>query len=146
MASVKTIKKAEPKESVVAVATDNVPEGEPKENADGSVTAYDENNNPVDTVSEEAVKAAEESVTEVVVDTTSPMEQLGSDAERVRSVEVSNSVNAHRKPMENVKVRLRADHSCCIAGEYYDFKAGKVYIVPRNVKKILGRADLLIPV
>lgn len=144
MANVKAIKKAEPKESVVAVATGNVPDGEPKENMDGSVTAYDDNNNPVGAVSKETVKATEESVTEVIVDTASPMEQLA-DAP-VRTVEVSKVVDVHRKPMENVKVRLRYDHSCCVAGEYYDFKAGKVYIVPRNVKKILSRADLLIPV
>lgn len=55
------------------------------------------------------------------------------------------TVDTKRKPKENVKIRLRVDHSCTIAMERYDFKEGKVYNVPANVKKILNRAGLLAP-
>lgn len=131
-------------DGVVAVATDNVPEGEPSENEDGSVTAYDENNEPVGTVSAEEVQKAEESVVAVEVDTKSPTEQLNENSPKV-DVDLSAKVDEHKKPEERVKIRLRVDHSCCIAMEYYDFKAGKVYTVPKNVKKILNRAGLLSP-
>lgn len=135
----------ETEEGVTAVATDNVPEGEPKENEDGSVTAYDEDGNAVGTVSAEDVKKAEEGVTGVQVDTTSPMEQLKNETAPKITVS-TEKVDTRRKPTENVKIRLRVDHSCNIAMEQYDFKAGKVYTVPKNVKKILNRAGLLSPV
>lgn len=135
----------ETEEGVTAVATDNVPEGEPKENEDGSVTAYDEDGNVVGTVSAEDVKKAEENVTDVQVDTTSPMEQLKNETAPKITVS-TEKVDTRRKPTENVKIRLRVDHSCNIAMEQYDFKAGKVYTVPKNVKKILNRAGLLSPV
>lgn len=132
-------------EGVTAVATDNVPEGEPKENADGSVTAYDGDGNPIDTVSAEEVKKAEENVTGVEVDSTSPLEQLKNETAPKVTVN-TDKIDVRRKPTENVKIRLRVDHSCCIAMEQYDFKAGKVYTVPKNVKKILNRAGLLSPI
>lgn len=144
-------------EEVVAVATDNVPDGEPKENEDGSVTVYDEYNQPVGTLSAEEVKAAEESVTAVEIDgeqinlDEAPTEQENSLLEKVvkgetPKVEVDQSAfDEARKPKENVKIRLRTDHSCNIGTERYDFKAGKVYTVPKNVKRILNRAGLLSP-
>ena len=45
----------------------------------------------------------------------------------------------------NVKVRCRYDHSCTVAGVKYSFKKGVVQTVPLNVKKVLERADLLLP-
>lgn len=132
-------------EGVTAVATDNVPEGELKEDEDGSVTAYDGDGNPVGTVSAEEVKKAEENVTGVEVDSTSPMEQLKNETAPKVTVN-TDKIDVRRKPTENVKIRLRVDHSCCIAMEQYDFKAGKVYTVPKNVKKILNRAGLLSPI
>lgn len=129
----------------VAVATDNVPDGEPKENEDGSITVYDENNEPVGTATAEEVREAEEAVTGVEIDTTSPLEQLKSeDAPKVEVSEPTVS-DTGVKPKENVKIRLRVDHSCCIAMERYDFKAGRTYNVPKNVKRILNRAGVLSP-
>ena len=49
-------------------------------------------------------------------------------------------------PIEkNVKVRLKAEHSCAIGGVRYNFEKGKQYNVPTNVKTILMQADLLMP-
>lgn len=132
-------------EGTTAVATDNVPEGEPKENPDGSVTTYDEDNNPVGTASAEEVKKAEESVSGITVDHTPPTKQLNEDAPKVE-VNTSSAPDTSKKPEERVRIRLRVDHNCCIAMEFYEFKAGKVYHVPKNVKRILNRAGLLAPV
>ena len=49
-------------------------------------------------------------------------------------------------PIEkNVKIRLRAKHSCSIGGVAYHFEKGKQYNVPASVKSILMQADLLMP-
>lgn len=129
-------------EGTVAVATDNVPEEESMENEDGSVTAYDENGEAVGTVSTEDVEKIEQSVTEVVVE--SPVESVVVE-KTSPSVVVQGRPDEKARPKENVKIRLRKDHSCSIGGEMYDFKAGKVYTVPKNVKKILNRAGFLSP-
>lgn len=46
---------------------------------------------------------------------------------------------------KNVKIRLRAKHSCNIGGVPYHFEKGKQYNVPQSVKSILMQADLLMP-
>ena len=48
-------------------------------------------------------------------------------------------------PDRLLKVRLKADHSCCIGGEFYHFLKDRCYNVPTNVKRILSQADLLKP-
>ena len=130
-------------DSVVAVATDNVPEGEPTENEDGSVN---ENNEKVETMSADEVKKAEESVSDIQIDPVTPTEQANNEHAPKVNVEVApTGVDEKRKPEERVKIRLRVDHNCCIAMEFYEFKANKVYTVPKNVKRILNRAGLLAP-
>ena len=49
------------------------------------------------------------------------------------------------KPVTMVRVMLNKDHRCSIGGEWYTFKKGKQYNVPENVKTILKRANLLLP-
>ena len=133
-------------DSVVAVATDNVPEGEPTENEDGSVNVYNENNEKVGTMSAEEVKKAEENVSDIQIDPVTPTEQANNEHAPKVNVEVApTGVDEKRKPEERVKIRLRVDHNCCIAMEFYEFKANKVYTVPKNVKRILNRAGLLAP-
>ena len=133
-------------DSVVAVATDNVPEGEPTENEDGSVNVYNEDNEKVGTMSAEEVKKAEESVSDIQIDPVTPTEQANNEHAPKVNVEVApTGVDEKRKPEERVKIRLRVDHNCCIAMEFYEFKANKVYTVPKNVKRILNRAGLLAP-
>lgn len=46
---------------------------------------------------------------------------------------------------KNVKVCLKANHSCTIGGVRYHFEKGKQYNVPEGVKTILRQADLLMP-
>ena len=133
-------------ENVVAVATDNVPEGEPTENEDGSVNVYNENNEKVGTMSADEVKKAEENVSDIQIDPVTPTEQANNEHAPKVNVEVApTGVDEKRKPEERVKIRLRVDHNCCIAMEFYEFKANKVYTVPKNVKRILNRAGLLAP-
>ena len=133
-------------DSVVAVATDNVPEGEPTENEDGSVNVYNENNEKVGTMSADDIKKAEESVSDIQIDPVTPTEQANNEYAPKVNVEVSpTGVDEKKKPEERVKIRLRVDHNCCIAMEFYEFKANKVYTVPKNVKRILNRAGLLAP-
>lgn len=57
----------------------------------------------------------------------------------------SAEVKDCNRPNSGVKIRMRVDHSCTIAMERYDLKAGKTYIVPANVKRILNNAGLLSP-
>ena len=133
-------------DSVVAVATDNVPEGEPTENEDGSVNVYNEDNEKVGTMSAEEVKKAEENVSDIQIDPVTPTEQANNEHAPKVDVEVApTGVDEKKKPEERVKIRLRVDHNCCIAMEFYEFKANKVYTVPKNVKRILNRAGLLAP-
>ena len=133
-------------DSVVAVATDNVPEGEPTENEDGSVNVYNEDNEKVGTMSAEEAKKAEEKVSDIQIDPVTPTEQANNEHSPNVNVEVApTGVDEKRKPEERVKIRLRVDHNCCIAMEFYEFKANKVYTVPKNVKRILNRAGLLAP-
>lgn len=135
--------------AVVAEATDNVPEGEPTENEDGE---------KVGTMSAEDVEKVEEAVSadsvdttpKVEVDVTSPsqqLQQMASDetAPKVNVTVSADSVDTFKMPKQNVKIRLRSNHSCTIGKESYEFKAGKVYTVPKNVKKVLNRAGLLSP-
>ena len=45
----------------------------------------------------------------------------------------------------NVKIRMRVDHRCNIAGVLYDLKKDKTYTVTPNVKGILNKAGYLSP-
>lgn len=90
---------------------------------------------PVESVPavEDVSEAEVDSVTVVEPESeTAPPEVVFSDVE---------STPASR----NVKIRLKKDHSCVIGGERYNFEGGKQISVPENVKAILMRADLLLP-
>ena len=144
----KVVNSAEQKaeEKVTPTEQDSVPEGEPTENEDGSVNVYNENNEKVGTMSADEVKKAEESVSDIQIDPVTPTEQANNEHAPKVNVEVApTGVDEKRKPEERVKIRLRVDHNCCIAMEFYEFKANKVYTVPKNVKRILNRAGLLAP-
>ena len=102
-------------------------------------------------VEETAVEATETQSVETEVET--PVEETTPEVEVETPVEdtpleVDTSVadvDASNKPTENVKIRMRVDHKCVIAMERYDLKAGKTYVVPKNVKNILNRAGYLAP-
>lgn len=48
-------------------------------------------------------------------------------------------------PQKFVKIKLNRDLYTYIGDKYYDFKVGKTYKVPQNVKRILGKAGMLKP-
>lgn len=100
-------------------------------------TEVDNVETTIDTAEVEVEKTEEIEVPEVEVET--PV------AEDVVVDSKSAQVNTNNKPNGNVKIRMRVDHKCCIAMERYDFKAGKTYVVPENVKRILNKAGLLAP-
>lgn len=86
----------------------------------------------------EVEETPEVEVPEVEVETPVETEDIDVDTENAK-VDTSN------KPNGKVKIRMRVDHKCCIAMERYDLKAGKTYVVPENVKRILNKAGLLAP-
>lgn len=79
-------------------------------------------------------------------DTTEEEKPEKAPAEKKPEVQVdTTTIKEQNKPMENVKIRMAVDHSCVIAMERYELKAGKTYNVPRNVRNILNRNGLLKP-
>ena len=100
-----------------------------------STTAEVATAEPVESVPavEDVSEAEVASVTVVEPESeTAPPEVVFSDVESTPAV-------------RNVKVRLKRNHSCVIGGERYNFEGGKQVSVPENVKAILMRADLLLP-
>lgn len=95
---------------------------------------------------EKSEKQEDDKGMNIELDTASPLEQIKDSESAPSRVQVNTSkMETRRKPAENVKIRLRVNHSCNIAGEQYDFKAGKVYTVPKNVKRIMNKAGFLSP-
>lgn len=66
-------------------------------------------------------------------------------SEPVISVDTTTVKESNIPEEKNVKIRMRVNHSCTIAMQRYDLKAGQCYNVPVNVKDILNRAGLLAP-
>lgn len=135
MAVKKATKKVEKEEVVIEQNVENTTEA----------TEEQVENTSVDTSTEDAVEAEKEtteeqkdSVPEVTVDTTPAEPEVEVDTDKAK---VDNS----KKPNTTVKIRMRIDHKCTIAGEFYDLKKGKTYTVPQNVKRILNKAGYLIP-
>lgn len=48
-------------------------------------------------------------------------------------------------PPKSVKIKMARDHKCSIGGVRYHLEKGKTYVVPENVKRILGSVGLLLP-
>jgi len=107
-------------------------------------------------VEETAVEATETQSVETEVETpvddeaTTPEVEVEApvEEEEKSDLEVDTSVadvDTSNKPTEKVKIRMRVDHKCVIAMERYDLKAGKTYVVPKNVKNILNKAGYLSP-
>lgn len=110
----------------------------------------------VATVPEVSVEEAKEDIgfPEDIIPETVEEEAPTTDVVEIPEVEEEEkvSVDMTAKPekkkavvSKDVKIRLRVDHSCCIAKVHYTFKANGVYTVPKNVKTILNRAGLLAP-
>lgn len=93
-----------------------------------------------DTANIEVVKPVEETdIADEILEEVKDSETLSVD----KSVETG--VENIPTTEYNVKIRMREDHYCCIGGERYDLKKGKLYTVPENVKRILNDAGFLAP-
>lgn len=88
------------------------------------------------------------------VETTAEEQELSASEDQVHnqgdasapSEDVTMNVSAEtKKPVHNVKVRTNCDHRCSIGGVWYDFKKGVQQSVPDEVKTVLLRAGLLMP-
>lgn len=66
-------------------------------------------------------------------------------AEPVISVDTTTVKESNIPEDKNVRIKMRVNHTCTIAMQRYDLKAGQCYNVPVNVKDILNRAGLLAP-
>lgn len=57
----------------------------------------------------------------------------------------ADAANIPEEKARKARIRMRLDHSCTIAMVRYNLKAGCVYDVPQNVRRILQEAGLLAP-
>lgn len=48
-------------------------------------------------------------------------------------------------PPKSVKIKMAMSHRCNIGGTVYNLEKGKTYVVPENVKHILSKSGLLLP-
>lgn len=89
---------------------------------------------------------------EVTVETTEKVEEKAPDATAnevtTPIVEISEpdlEIEPQKTSQKIVKIRMRQDHRCTIAGELYNLKEGCCYNVPMSVKLILNKAGVLAP-
>ena len=79
-------------------------------------------------------------IPEVVVDTEPEVKP-----EVTVDVEAS-VVKKEEQPEKVVRIKMNADHKCCIGGEWYNLKKGQCYNVPVSVKsRLMQVAGLLLP-
>lgn len=83
----------------------------------------------------ESVEETKEETVEVAPEVSAP----------VISVDTTTVKESNIPEDKNVRIKMRVNHTCTIAMQRYDLKAGQCYNVPVNVKDILNRAGLLAP-
>lgn len=94
----------------------------------------------VDTSAPEEVETTDVSVTEGVEN---PVETVENP---VDSDEVTVNKDIEQKPaVKNVKILPNTNHTCCIGGTRYFLKKGVQTVVPQEVKDILNKSGLLMP-
>lgn len=98
-----------------------------------------------ETVSENSLEEEEETP-EVTVET-EPEVTVEPEEQPKVNVDVEGSiVKKEEQPEKNVRIKMGADHKCCIGGEWYNLKKGQCYNVPVSVKNILMQVEgLLLP-
>lgn len=68
------------------------------------------------------------------------------DTDSFEDSEININANIVQKsPVKFVRILPRTDHSCVIGGVRYTLTKGVQQNVPLNVKEILSKADLLLP-
>lgn len=58
---------------------------------------------------------------------------------------VANADIKQKSAVKNVRILPKTDHTCSIGGTRYFFKKGVCYNVPQEVKDILNKSGLLMP-
>lgn len=111
-------------------------------------------------VKKTSTKAKKEPIVEVTVD--EEIKEVVSEVEeKVEDVEEKKSEVKKGEPIievnedkvdtskiatpTNVRIKMKTDHKCCIGGEFYVFKKGSCYNVPKEVKMRLAKAGVLLP-
>lgn len=135
--------KAEVKTEETKVDETPVVVEEPQVGEESEVTV-DSEENVSEGVTEEA---PEEKEPEVVVEQESLEEEKKETEQPEVKVDVEGSVvKKEEQPERNVRIKMGADHKCCIGGEWYNLKKGQCYNVPVSVKNILMQVEgLLLP-
>lgn len=93
---------------------------------------------------EEVEKVTEDSATEGDVE--NPVETVEKEETPKENSNVKVNSNINQKPIvKNVKILPKDNHTCCIGGVRYYLKKGVQTNVPTEVKEILNKAGLLMP-
>lgn len=96
----------------------------------------------LDTVSpEEECNSVNNKTTEGVENTVETVENTVNDTVEV----VANDGIVQKPVVKNVKILPKCDHTCCIGGTRYFLKKGVQTNVPQEVKDILNKSGLLMP-
>jgi hypothetical protein len=88
---------------------------------------------------------AEEEVEIEEVETKEPEVDLRKTRYKTEDTEVYVKPPEEEKKKELVKIKLKNDHRCNIGGEWYHFKKEKITIVPQQVRELLLKSGLLLP-
>lgn len=140
-ASTNIIEGATPVEEMEEKVTPSVEETEQTNTPEEGVVNTTEQETPAQETSTEETKTEEPKVEEPKAPVKEDSEEKKSTTPQTVTFEDKKSTPAEK----NVKICLRAKHSCTIGGVHYHFEKGKQYNVPQSVKSILMQADLLMP-
>lgn len=87
---------------------------------------------------EEVIETTDTECVENTVDTVETVEEKSDEV-------ISNESIVQKAPVKNVKILPKCDHTCCIGGTRYFLKKGIQTNVPQEVKDVLNKSGLLMP-
>ena len=87
---------------------------------------------------EEVIETTDTEDVENTVDTVETVEEKSDEV-------ISNENIVQKAPVKNVKILPKCDHTCCIGGTRYFLKKGIQTNVPQEVKDVLNKSGLLMP-
>ena len=87
---------------------------------------------------EEVTETTDTEGVENTVDTVETVEEKSNEV-------ISNENIVQKAPVKNVKILPKCDHTCCIGGTRYFLKKGIQTNVPQEVKDVLNKSGLLMP-
>lgn len=98
----------------------------------------------LDTTAPEETTVNSDTVEEGVENTVDTVDTVDTVEDKVEEV-VANESIVQKSPVKNVKILPKCDHTCCIGGTRYFLKKGVQTNVPQEVKDILNKSGLLMP-